>query len=156
MTTNDALRSIRYILKVNEAKLAEITALAGFKAVPSDIENYLKKDDDPAYQMCPPKMFAHFLNGLVIFKRGADEKRPPMPIEMPITNNQILKKLRVAFELKEDDIVQILKDAGFDVSNSEVGSLFRKSDHRNFKECGDQFLRNFLKGLTLKLHNQSA
>jgi uncharacterized protein YehS (DUF1456 family) len=156
MTTNDALRSIRYILKVKEAKLAEIIALGGMKVQASDLENYLKKETDEGYQLCPPKVFAHFLNGLVVFKRGADEKRPPMPIELPITNNQILKKLRVAFELKEEDIVQILKDAGFDVSNSEVGSLFRKPDHKNFRACGDQFLRNFLKGLTLRLHSQSA
>lgn len=156
MTTNDALRSIRYILKVKESKLAEIIALTGLKVQASDLENYMKKEEDEGFQMCPPKVFAHFLNGLVIYKRGADEKRPPMPIELPITNNQILKKLRVAFELKEDDIVQILKDAGFDVSNSEVGSLFRKPDHKNFRACGDQFLRNFLKGLTLRLHSQSA
>jgi len=64
-----------------------------------------------------------------------------------LTNNDILKKLRVALELKDDDIVHILKLAEFDVTKSELTALFRKPDHPNYKECGDQLLRNFLNGL---------
>jgi len=64
-----------------------------------------------------------------------------------LTNNDILKKLRVALELKDDDIVHILKLAEFDVTKSELAALFRKPDHPNYKECGDQLLRNFLNGL---------
>jgi uncharacterized protein YehS (DUF1456 family) len=64
-----------------------------------------------------------------------------------LTNNDILKKLRVALELKDDDIVGILKLAEFDVTKSELTALFRKPDHPNYKECGDQLLRNFLNGL---------
>jgi uncharacterized protein YehS (DUF1456 family) len=64
-----------------------------------------------------------------------------------LTNNDILKKLRVALELKDDDIVHILKLAEFEVTKSELTALFRKPDHPNYKECGDQLLRNFLNGL---------
>jgi uncharacterized protein YehS (DUF1456 family) len=64
-----------------------------------------------------------------------------------LTNNDILKKLRVALELKDDDIVDILKLAEFEVTKSELTALFRKPDHPNYKECGDQLLRNFLNGL---------
>jgi len=64
-----------------------------------------------------------------------------------LTNNDILKKLRVALELKDDDIVHILKLAEFEVTKSELAALFRKPDHPNYKECGDQLLRNFLNGL---------
>ena len=64
-----------------------------------------------------------------------------------LTNNDILKKIRVALELKDDDIVSILKLADFEVSKTELNALFRKPDHPNYKECGDQLLRNFLNGL---------
>ena len=55
---------------------------------------------------------AHFLNGLVIYKRGKDEGRPPQPVEVPVTNNTVLKKIRVAFELKDDDIIALLQKNG--------------------------------------------
>jgi len=68
-----------------------------------------------------------------------------------MTNNDILKKLRVALKLTNDDIVAILKLVDFQVSKSELGALFRKEDHPNYMECGDQFLRNFLNGLIIHL-----
>jgi len=66
-----------------------------------------------------------------------------------MTNNDILKKLRVALELKESDIIEILQLADFEISKSELSALFRKEDHRNYKECGDQVLRRFLNGCLL-------
>jgi len=67
-----------------------------------------------------------------------------------MTNNDILKKLRIALELKDTDIIDILKLAGFEISRTEVSALFRKPDHRNYKVCGDQILRNFLNGLIIR------
>lgn len=68
-----------------------------------------------------------------------------------MTNNDILKKLRVALKLTNDDIVAIMKLVDFQVSKSELGALFRKEDHPKYMECGDQFLRNFLNGLIIHL-----
>ena len=67
-----------------------------------------------------------------------------------LTNNIILKKLRIALELKEDDMLAVLKLGEVDISKSELSALFRKEGHKNYKECGDQFLRKFLKGLSLR------
>ncbi|MBL7889160.1 MAG: DUF1456 family protein [Bacteroidia bacterium] len=64
-----------------------------------------------------------------------------------LTNNDILKKIRVALELKDEDIIKILKLSEFEMTKSELNALFRKPDHPNYKECGDQLLRNFLNGL---------
>jgi uncharacterized protein YehS (DUF1456 family) len=64
-----------------------------------------------------------------------------------LTNNDILKKLRVALELKDEDIIHILKLNNFEITKSELSALFRKEDHPNYKPCGDQLLRNFLNGL---------
>jgi uncharacterized protein YehS (DUF1456 family) len=68
-----------------------------------------------------------------------------------MTNNDILKKLRVALKLRNTDIIDILKLVDFRISESELGALFRKEDHPNYKECGDQILRNFLNGLVIHL-----
>ncbi|WP_445731480.1 DUF1456 family protein [Mariniflexile sp.] len=68
-----------------------------------------------------------------------------------MTNNDILKKLRVALKLRDDDIVKILELVDFRISTSELGAFFRKEDHPKYMECGDQILRNFLNGLVIHL-----
>ena len=147
MINNDVMRSVRYILNVNDAKIAEITRLTGCEIPDSEAVAYLKKEDEDGFNPCPDRIMAHFLDGLVIYKRGKDESRPTPPIELPVTNNMVLKKLRVAFELKEDDMHAILQSVDFPVSKPELNALFRKAGHSNYRVCGDQLLRNFLKGL---------
>ena len=68
-----------------------------------------------------------------------------------MTNNDILKKLRVALQLRNEDIAEILKLVNFKVTESELSALFRKEDHPKFKRCGDQFLRNFLNVLVIHM-----
>jgi uncharacterized protein YehS (DUF1456 family) len=68
-----------------------------------------------------------------------------------MTNNDILKKLRVALHLRNDEIVEILQLVDFKVTTSELGALFRNEDHPKYKECGDQLLRNFLNGLIIHM-----
>jgi uncharacterized protein YehS (DUF1456 family) len=72
-------------------------------------------------------------------------------VEKRVTNNVVLKKLRVAFELKDVDMHRAFDDAGFPVTKPELSALFRQADHKNYRPCGDQMLRNFLKGLTVRL-----
>jgi uncharacterized protein YehS (DUF1456 family) len=151
MIHNDVLRSVRYMLDISDNKMVEIIKLGGMDVTKEDLLTYLKKDEEEGFVFCPDEVMAHFLDGLVTFKRGKDESRPPQPIETPVTNNIILKKLRVAFELKEDDMHAILKSADFPVSKPELSALFRKFGHTNYRPCGDQLLRNFLKGLTLRV-----
>jgi len=145
---NDVLRSVRFMLKTDDAKLAAIIKLGGGKISRVEVTNFLKRDDEPGYLICDGQLMGLFLDGLIIHLRGRDEKAPPRPAEKSITNNTVLKKLRVAFELKEEDVLQLMAATGFQVSRPELSALFRKSGHPNFRPCGDQFLRNFLKGLT--------
>lgn len=151
MIHNDVLRSLRYLLDISDTKMAQIARSNGFKLTDADMANYLKKDDDADFVQCPDDAMAHFLDGLVIFRRGRDESRPLPPIELPVSNNTILKKLRVAFELKDEDILAMLKAVNFPVSKPELSALFRKAGHDNFRPCGDQLLRNFLKGLSQRI-----
>ncbi len=71
-----------------------------------------------------------------------------------MSNNDILKKLRVALHLRDDDIIAILKLVDFKISKAELGALFRKDDHPNYMLCGDQFLRNFLNGLVIHMRGK--
>lgn len=150
MINNDVLRSVRYMLNISEFKLVEIVKLGGGEVTQAQMNAYIKREDEPGFEACPQNVMARFLNGLIYLRRGKDETRPPLAPELP-TNNVVLKKLRVAFELKDDDILAMLEDSGFKISKTELSALFRKEGHHNFRECGDQFLRNFLKGLTARL-----
>jgi len=151
MMNNDVLRSVRYMLDISDGKIVDIVKLAGFEITKTDVIAFMKKEDEEGYLDCSDEIMAHFLDGLVIFKRGKDDSRPPQAVELPITNNTVLKKLRVAFELKEEDMHAVLKAAEFPVSKPELSALFRKFGHSNYRTCGDQLLRNFLKGLTLRV-----
>jgi uncharacterized protein YehS (DUF1456 family) len=150
MINNDILRSIRYMLDLSDNKVIEIIRLADpeFAIEKEEVRAFLLKEDEPGHVACSDRVMAHFLNGLVVYRRGKDESRPPAPVEVPVTNNTVLKKLRAAFELKDDDIIAMLAGMGLRVSKAELGAFFRRRDHRNYRECGDQFLRNFLRGLT--------
>ena len=68
-----------------------------------------------------------------------------------MNNNDIFKKLRVALQLRDDQIIEILNLVNFRVSKGELANVFRSEDHPNFMECGDQLLRNFLNGLVIHL-----
>ena len=150
MNNNDVLRSVRYMLDISDKKVIEITKTGGMEIALEDLVKYLdkKEEDEEGFVRCPDEVMAHFLDGLVIFKRGKDESRPPQPIETPVTNNIILKKLRVAFELRDDDLHEILRAADLPMTKAELNALFRSPEHKNYRACGDQLLRNFLRGLT--------
>jgi uncharacterized protein YehS (DUF1456 family) len=145
---NDVLRSIRYMLNVPDSKLVEIITLGGGSTTKEALLPFLLREDEAGFAECPDELMGYFLDGLIFFRRGKDENKILQPIETRITNNVVLKKLRVAFELKDTDLIAIIKKSGLEISKAELGSFFRRPDHRNYRECGDQFLRNLLKGLT--------
>lgn len=142
MLNNDVLRSLRYLLDLPDAHLAELAAPFGEQVEADLLEAYLKKEDEDGFQACPDRYLARCLDGLIIQRRGRDESRPLPPLELPLSNNMILKKLRVAFELKEEDLHAILDSVDFPVSKPELSALFRKPGHSNYRTCGDQLLRN--------------
>lgn len=151
MVNNDVLRSVRYMLNVDDAAIAAIIRLAGHPIDGTAVAALLKREDESGYRPCSDEVMAQFLNGLIIFKRGVKADAAPQPLQVPVTNNMVLKKLRVAFELQDSDMHAILTSVGFDLSKPELSALFRKADHKNFRPCGDQLLRNFLVGLTMRV-----
>jgi uncharacterized protein YehS (DUF1456 family) len=149
---NDILRRFRYALNISDATMLEIFALSGHAIEPAMLAGLLKKEDENGYVECKSKVMAFFLDGLIIQKRGKSEAMPGQAkqADAPLTNNAILKKLRIALEFKEEDMLATLKLGGMEISKSELSALFRKEGHKHFKECGDQFLRSFLAGLAIR------
>lgn len=156
MTNNDVMRSVRYMLNLSDAQMVGILALAESEVSEAEMQSFLKKEEEAGFRACPDVIMSYFLNGLIFQRRGKSEDAPAPSIERKITNNIILKKLRIAFDLKTTDIIDVLKSVDFAVGQSEIGAIFRKPGHKNYRECGDQILRNFLKGMTLKLRPSPA
>ena len=149
MTNNDILRRIRYTFEFNDSKVIAVFALAELEVTREQISDWLKKEDDTAFKELPDPMFAAFLNGLIVDKRGKREGPAPEP-ERRLSNNIILKKLKIALNLKAEDVLELMASADFQMSNHELSALFRKKKHKHYRNCKDQILRNFLQGMQLK------
>jgi len=154
MTNNDILRRIRYTFDLDDSKMIEIFAAADFDATRAQISDLLKKDDDPDYKECSDTVLAIFLNGFINDKRGRKEGEQPEP-EKRLTNNIIFTKLKIALNLKAEEILDILDMVEVDISKHELSAFFRKSTHKNFRACQDQVLRKFLKGMQLKYRSDT-
>ena len=146
MTNNDVLRRIRYAFDLRDQQVINIFALTQFKATPEQVKNWLRKDDDPQLETLEDPQLSCFLNGFIIEKRGRREGDLPKP-EKVLTKNLILMKLKIALNLQADDIITMLKNNDLVIGKSELSAFFRKPEHKNFRMCKAQFLRNFLQGV---------
>ena len=150
MTNNDILRRIRYTFDFNDSKMI---TLFNHQATRAQISDWLKKADDPAYQNCNDAQMAVFLDKLIIEKRGKKDGPQPAP-EKRLNNNIIFRKLKIALNLKAEDVLAIMDLANLRMSKHELSAFFRKPDHKHYRECKDQILRNFLKGVQIKYRKQ--
>ena len=116
-----------------------------------EITEGMKKYIDEGYKKLNNNDLIAFLDGLIIQKRGKREDGTPIP-QVKVTknnlNNILLRKLRIALSFKSYDMIKIFKLGGVEISEGELSALFRSEDHKNYKECGDKYIRVFLKGLT--------
>jgi uncharacterized protein YehS (DUF1456 family) len=131
--------------------MMDLFAEGGLPASREQISDWLKKDEDPDFKPIYDIDLAAFLNGFIIAKRGKKDNITPKP-EKSLNNNIILRKLKIALNLIDEDILAILELADFKFSRHELSALFRKPDQDQYRVCKDQILRNFLMGLQLKFH----
>ena len=171
MDNNDILIRLRYALDIKDIDMVEIFRLGGIEVTKEEVLKILTNSDsyhDEADNdgnidnneeniYCDNSMLDSFLNGFIIFKRGkqgpkqGQTKGPVLSIEdNEGVNNVMLKKLKIALSFKSKDMLDILEKAGVIITKGELSSLFRKKGHRNYRECGDRYARNFLKGLIIK------
>lgn len=152
MNNNDLLRRIRYALNIGNASMREIFELAGHLVAESGILDMLRNEGEPGYVECDDRLLGLFLDGLIIQRRGKREYEPgkaARPNER-LTNNMVLKKLRIALDFTDADMLEMFKLAGFDITKSELSAFFRKKGHKNYKVCGDQIVKKFLLGLAAR------
>lgn len=149
MSNNDIFRSLRYTFDINDFLMIEIFGLAGQEVDRSTVSNWLKKDDDEEFKPLYDKDLATFLNGFIILKRGKQEGKDPIN-EKSLSNNQVLRKLKIALSLIDEDMLNMLKSVNFRLSKHELSAFFRNPSQSQYRDCKDQVLRNFLKGLQVR------
>ena len=149
MTKNDILRRIRYAFDFNDSKMIAIFGMADHEVTREQVSNWLKKDDDPDFEELADIDLAIYLNGLINDRRGKRDGAQPEP-EKRVNNNIILRKLKIALDLKAEDILEILTLSDTEISKHELSAFFRKPDHKHFRKCKDQILRKFIDGIQTK------
>ena len=152
MDNNDIVRRLRYALTLSNSEMAGIFKLAGHDIQECEILDIFKKEKETGYVECSDSVLSCFLDGLIILKRGQKQSLKPQPKaqpETPMSNNMVLKKLRIALNLKEEDMFEMFKRAEFSITKPELSALFRKPGSKNYKVCGDQILKKFLHGVTV-------
>lgn len=165
MTNNDLLIRLRYALDLKNTEMVEIFKLGGMNFTKEEVLNMLIKirEEEEApenFIKCNNKMLGAFLNGFITYKRGPQQQKQgtsdsseELAKSKESPNNMLLKKVKIALSLTSEDMLDLLYEGGVTVSKGELGAILRSPSHRNYKECGDRFARNFLKGLTLKYRN---
>ena len=116
-----------------------------------DLGAYLRKEEEEGFVLAPAPVLSAFLDGLVRERRGPPDPSRPPATSVEVTNNSVMRSLRIALQLRDTDIISMLSAAGHRMSKSELSALFRRPEHRSYRTCGDQVLRKFLRGLTLTL-----
>ncbi|SFZ98714.1 hypothetical protein MNB_SV-5-377 [hydrothermal vent metagenome] len=146
MDTNEILFKIQKALNLTNSDILKAYELESYDMSNEELSSILVKRQDKSFKVCSYEQLGVFLDGLITLKRGESPKKPEDEI-VELTNNLILKKLRIALELKEPETEIIFSLGELELSKQELKSLFRKESHKNFKVCTDEMLLKFLDGL---------
>lgn len=149
MTNNDVLKRLRYALNIPDSLAVKIFRLGGQQITEEGFQHLLLAPIEDEFTKCSNALLMSFLDGLITFKRGNLEKaKEEIKITKNNLNNMILRKCKIALELRSEDMLELFALGGAPISSSELSALFRKEGHKNYRECGDKYIRVFLKGLT--------
>jgi uncharacterized protein YehS (DUF1456 family) len=151
VNNNDILRRLRYTFNFNDKKMVELFSSAGVNVTREQVSQWLKKDDDTDFVSIVDEKLAVFLNGFINDKRGKKDGQPATP-EKKLSNNIILTKLKIALNLQAEQLIDLLASVDFTLSKPELSAFSRKLDHKHFRECKDQVLRNLLQAIDKKYH----
>ncbi len=153
MNNNDILRRVRYIFDYGDDSVIQLFEMGGKEVTRAQVSDWLKKDDNEDHQVLHDIDLATFLNGLIIKHRGKKDGETPKP-EKNLNNNIILRKLKIALNMRDDDMIQVFDLVKFHISKHEISAFFRKPTQSQYRLCKDQFLRNFLHGLQVKYRGE--
>ncbi|MBL4765592.1 MAG: DUF1456 family protein [Colwellia sp.] len=151
MNNNDVLRRIRYTFNYNDKQMIALFASAGLQVSREQVSQWLKKDNDTDFVSCIDSELAYFLNGFINEKRGK-KAGPNALAEKRLSNNIVLTKLKIALNLKAEELIALLASVDFKLNKPELSAFSRKTDHKHYRECKDQVLRNLLQAIDKKYH----
>jgi uncharacterized protein YehS (DUF1456 family) len=147
MITNDIIFKVKTALKLSNSAILKIYELADFPMSEPQLNKILKKQQDKDFITCKYDELGAFFDGLIIFKRRASKNKKSSNETIELTNNLMLKKLRIALELKEAETEIIFSLGEAELTKQQLASLFRKESNKNFKICSDELFISFLDGL---------
>ncbi|MBF0235631.1 MAG: DUF1456 family protein [Desulfamplus sp.] len=179
MENNDVLRRFRYALKIPDVTMVKIFKMAQCLIDQPQLLDLLKRKEEAGYVACTTDLLERFFDGLILYNRGEPDgqnrdknetsslqgqgqhkeargedirpqQRKRAMVSEVLDNNVILKKIRIALDLKQEDMVEIFRLGEVNMTKGEFTALFRKKGHKNYKECGDQYLKKFLHGLAVR------
>lgn len=159
MRTNDVFRKITQSLQFDTAQIQALFASSDIDLTDKDVANLLQTDYQPGFEPMPDYILIHFLNNLIDLQRGkkADAAVEVIEKHAKISNNDVLKKLRVAYNLHEQHVRDALKMATIELTKSDLAALFRKAGHDQYKACDDELVLDFIEGLgLLRQQNQAG
>ena len=158
MRTNDIFRKLVQSLPLTVAQVQALFAVSDIDLSEKDVANLLKTDYQPGFEAMPEYILLIFMNNFIDQKRGKKADAQPEIIEKhhKVSNNDVLKKLRIAFNLHEQDVRDALKLATIELTKSDLSALFRKPGHVNYKACDDGLVLDFIEGLGLFLGQRQA
>ncbi len=146
MNNNAKYRRICHIFDLTDELMIKVFSLGGLKVDRSQVCDWRKKEDDEEYAVLSDKDMGIFLNGFITLKRGKKDGPAPQP-DKYMNNNIILRKLKIALNLKSEELVEVFKLGGTEITENVLSSFFRKKDHKQYKGCKDQTIRDLFRGL---------
>lgn len=149
MINNDILRRVSTLLDFNDDKIRAVFKLNSCDITVEKLACLFKEKDDATYIELLDVELASFLNGLIVEKRGAKEGPEHIP-EVTLTNNLIFNKLKIAFALKADEVISVLELAELSLTKYELSAFFRNVNNKHYRECRDDVLSAFIRGLKIK------
>ncbi len=145
MTNNYILTSIMNSLKLTKVDVLKSYKLVDKKIAQEDVDDILREASDEKFILLSDEGFELFLNGFIAYKRGPSDKKAKKQ-KIYFSNNIILKKLKIALDLKDEDIIEIFANDGLEITKSQLTAYFRRDGHINYRKCSDSLLKRFIKG----------
>jgi uncharacterized protein YehS (DUF1456 family) len=148
VTHNTILDTVRASLKLTDAKVLECFTLGGSTLSPEALADVTPKVQGEAETVMTDALLAAFLDGLIVSRRGptpSSSSQDDAVVEL--TNNTILKKLRIALNLQAEGMLKLFDAGGKTLTRGELTVLFRKPTHKHYKACGDELFLAFFEGM---------
>ncbi len=158
MHSHDIFSRLAKSLHLSPDDIQQVFSLTDIELSQAEVTNLLKGPYDKGFELLPDYVLIKFLDAFIESKRGKREGAPPADVSKraKLSNNEVLKKLRIAFNLQESHLREIFKCVTIELTKSDLAALFRKPEQPAFKACDDELLFDFINGLGLWLQQERS